>query len=282
MDKHTSFRVGGPADWFVIPETPEELAGVVAKCRRAGADWYVIGNGSNLLVSDGGFRGVIICTGRLDRLEIDGNRIIAGAGLSLAKLAGEACRAGLAGLEFASGIPGSVGGAAVMNAGAYGSEMKDVLTEVTVLDTDGTVRTLGADELELGYRTSAAMKYGLLILEAVFGLDPGDPASIRGRMEELAARRKAKQPLEFPSAGSTFKRPAGYFAGTLIESAGLKGCSEGGASVSEKHAGFVINRDHATAADILNLCHRVQKRVQEHAGVLLEMEVRLLGEFTKE
>lgn len=279
MKRHTSFRTGGPADWFAVPENVCELSAVLSACKKAGADWYVIGKGSNLLVSDEGFRGVIISTEKLDKLAVSGQIITAGAGVLLSKAASAALKAGLTGLEFASGIPGSVGGAAVMNAGAYGSEMKDVLKNVTVLTGDSEVRVIPAEELELGYRTSSILKNRYLVLEAEFLLKEGEREAIRGRMDELALKRREKQPLEYPSAGSTFKRPEGYFAGKLIEDAGLKGFSVGGAQVSEKHAGFVINRDNAAASDIYSLCMEVRKKVFEQTGVLLEMEVKLLGPF---
>lgn len=279
MRKHTSFRVGGEADWFVVPENAEELKNVLRECRRTGVSWYVVGNGSNLLVSDEGFRGVIISTEGLNKLKVEGETVAAGAGVLLSRLANAAWKHSLTGLEFAAGIPGSVGGAAVMNAGAYGSEMKEVLQAVTVLDKAGELRRLANEELELGYRTSRLMRENLLVTEAVFRLEEGQKEQIRSRMEELAAKRKEKQPLEFASAGSTFKRPEGYFAGRLIEEAGLKGFSVGEAQVSEKHAGFVINRGGATASDIYTLCQEVTRRVKEHSGITLEMEVKLLGEF---
>lgn len=282
MKRHTSFRAGGPADWFVVPENEDELGAVLRACKKAGADWYVIGNGSNLLVSDGGFRGVIISMEKFNRLEVKGHELTAGAGILLSRAAGAALRAGLTGLEFASGIPGSTGGAAVMNAGAYGSEMKDVLKTVTVLDHEGKIRVLGAEQLELGYRTSSILKNHYLVLEAEFELKEGKEADIRARMDELAARRREKQPLEYPSAGSTFKRPEGYFAGKLIEDAGLKGFSVGGAAVSQKHAGFVINKGDALASDIYRLCMEIKRRVAEHSGVALELEVKLLGQFEED
>ena len=280
MARHTSFRVGGPADRFMIPESEEELREAVLDCKASGKPWYMVGNGSNLLVGDKGFRGTIISTERLTELEFykNENSIIAGAGVMLSKLANTAAREKLTGLEFAAGIPGTVGGAVMMNAGAYGSEMKNVLLWADVMDRYGTVKRLKNEELELGYRTSALERRGLFAVRAAFSLTTGDPGAIR-EMEELAAKRKEKQPLEYPSAGSTFKRPEGYFAGKLIEDAGLKGFSVGGAAVSEKHAGFVINKDHGTAADILELCNEVKRRVKENSGVDLEMEVKLLGDF---
>ena len=282
MMKHTSFRAGGAARWFAVPETAQELKAVLAACRKADTPWYVIGNGSNLLVSDKGFPGVIISTDKFDRLEVNGTEITVGAGVMLSKLANTAYKAGLAGLEFAAGIPGTVGGACVMNAGAYGSEMIDVLKSVTVLTPEGTVETLPAEKLELGYRTSVIPKKGYLVLEAVMSLTEGNMEESKALMDDLAFRRKDKQPLEFPSAGSTFKRPAGHFAGKLIEDCGLKGFTVGGAQVSEKHAGFVINKGGATASDIYNLCKEVEKRVKAEFGVSLEMEVKLLGEFEEE
>lgn len=282
MMKHTSFRAGGAARWFAVPETAEELKAVLAACRKADTPWYVIGNGSNLLVSDKGFPGVIISTDKFDRLEVNGTEITVGAGVMLSKLANTAYKAGLAGLEFAAGIPGTVGGACVMNAGAYGSEMINVLKSVTVLTPEGTVETLPAESLELGYRTSVIPKKGYLVLEAVMSLTEGNMEESKALMDDLAFRRKDKQPLEFPSAGSTFKRPAGHFAGKLIEDCGLKGFTVGGAQVSEKHAGFVINKGGATASDIYNLCKEVEKRVKAEFGVSLEMEVKLLGEFEEE
>ena len=282
MKRHTSFRAGGPADWYAAPETADELAAVCRACRKAGSRFYVIGNGSNLLVSDEGFRGVIISTEKFRKLEAAGRNLKAGAGVLLSKAANEALRAGLSGLEFAAGIPGSVGGAVVMNAGAYGSEMKDVLKSVTVLNSDGNVLTLDAKELALGYRTSIIPKKGYVVLEALFSLECGNMEAIRQKMDKLAEKRKEKQPLEYPSAGSTFKRPEGYFAGKLIEDAGLRGFSVGGAAVSEKHAGFVINKDNAAASDIYRLCEEVKRRVKEYSGVTLEMDVKPLGQFGEE
>lgn len=282
MKRHTSFRAGGPADWYVSPENADELTAVCRACQKAGSRFYVIGNGSNLLVSDEGYCGVIISTEKFGKLEVTGKNLKAGAGVLLSKAASAALKAGLSGLEFAAGIPGSIGGAVVMNAGAYGSEMKDVLKSATVLDPDGNVLTLDTKELGLGYRTSIVPKKGYVVLEALFSLEFENTEIIRQKMEELAGKRKEKQPLEYPSAGSTFKRPEGYFAGRLIEDAGLKGFCVGGAAVSEKHAGFVINKDNATASDIYRLCEEVKRRVKEYSGVTLEMEVKLLGQFGEE
>ena len=282
MKRHTSFRAGGNAAWFAIPETAEELKAVIHACRCADAPWYVLGNGSNLLVSDSGFPGVIISMEKFDKLEIAGVNVTAGAGTILSRVANAAYKEGLTGMEFAAGIPGSVGGACVMNAGAYGSEMKNVLKTVTVLTKEGEIAVLPAEELELGYRTSVIPEEEYLVIEAELELAKGNPEEIKAVMDDLAFKRKDKQPLEFPSAGSTFKRPEGYFAGKLIEDAGLKGFSVGDAEVSVKHAGFVVNKGNATATDIYRLCQEVAKTVKERFGVDLEMEVKLLGTFEEE
>lgn len=280
MKKHTTFRIGGPADYYVLPKTIEEVKKVTALCKEAEIPYYVLGNGSNLLVSDRGYRGVIIHLYRnMNRIEVEGTRIRAQVGALLSQIAGEALRHSLTGFEFASGIPGTLGGAIVMNAGAYGGEMKDVLQEVTALSQDGEVRVLSREELDLGYRTSVIGKEGYIALEAVIALKEGDMEEIRAVMEDLKERRTTKQPLEYPSAGSTFKRPEGYFAGKLIEDTGLRGFQVGGAQVSEKHCGFVINKEQATAADILSLIEQVSDRVEAKFGVRLEPEVKRIGEF---
>lgn len=280
MQKHTTFRVGGPADYFVMPETIEQVQKVVTLCKEEEITYYIVGNGSNLLVSDKGYRGVIIQIGkRFGQIEVKGNQITAQAGALLSAVANRALEAGLAGFEFAAGIPGSLGGACVMNAGAYGGEMKDVLLSVTVLTPEGEVLAIPREELELGYRTSIIEKKHYLVLEAVIELQKGDPEEIKAVMDDLRQRRIDKQPLEYPSAGSTFKRPEGYFAGKLIQDAGLKGFQVGGAQVSEKHAGFVINKNHATASDIYELMRQVSEKVEEESGVRLEPEVKRLGEF---
>lgn len=279
MSRHTTFKAGGEADRFLIPETEEEFAAAVRELRAGGEEFYIIGNGSNLLVSDAGFRGTIVSTERLDGLTELPEGFRAGAGVLLSRLAKAAARRGLTGLEFAGGIPGTVGGAVLMNAGAYGFEMKDVLVRASVLAADGTVCGISLPALALSYRSSILMENGGIVLAAEFALKEGSEDAIRARMAELSDKRREKQPLEYPSAGSTFKRPEGYFAGKLIEDAGLKGFSVGGASVSEKHAGFVINRDHASASEIYALCREVQRRVYEKSGVRLELEVRLVGEF---
>lgn len=280
MSLHTTFRIGGPADLFVTPGSIQAVADSIRICKETQTPYAVIGNGSNLLVSDTGYRGVIIQIGRnLKQVSVNGEEIRAQAGAMLSVIAKTALSESLTGFEFASGIPGTLGGAAVMNAGAYGGEMKDVLTEVTVLTREGEIRTVPAEKLEMGYRTSLAAKNGWIILEAVLKFQKGDAEAIRGRMEELKMQRVTKQPLDLPSAGSTFKRPEGYFAGKLIMDAGLRGFTVGGAQISEKHCGFVVNKGGATAEDVRNLICAVQKKVQEDAGVKLEPEVKFLGEF---
>lgn len=280
MSLHTTFRIGGPADLFVTPGSIQAVADSIRICKETQTPYAVIGNGSNLLVSDTGYRGVIIQIGRnLNQVSVNGKEIRAQAGAMLSVIAKTALSESLTGFEFASGIPGTLGGAAVMNAGAYGGEMKDVLTEVTVLTREGEIRTIPAEKLEMGYRTSLAAKNGWIILEAVLKFQKGDAEAIRGRMEELKMQRVTKQPLDLPSAGSTFKRPEGYFAGKLIMDAGLRGFTVGGAQISEKHCGFVVNKGGATAEDVRNLICAVQKKVQEDAGVKLEPEVKFLGEF---
>ena len=279
MSRHTTFRVGGPADFFVTPKAKEEVRDVIRICKEAGMPYYIIGNGSNLLVSDAGYRGVIVQIYKeMNKVKVEGDLVKAQAGALLSGIAAKALGAELSGFEFASGIPGTIGGACVMNAGAYGGEMKDVLESVTVLTGEGKIIELGRNELELGYRTSVIAKKGYIVLGAVLKLERGDGEKIKTYMDELKEKRVTKQPLEYPSAGSTFKRPEGYFAGKLIEDAGLRGFQVGGAQVSEKHCGFVINRDHATAADIMELMRQVQIRVKENSGVDLEPEVKRLGD----
>lgn len=280
MSKHTTFRVGGNADYFVIVRDMEEIKSVLKLCKEENVPYYVLGNGSNLLVGDGGYRGVIIQIWKeMSNIEVEGTGIRAQAGVLLSKIGNVALDAGLTGFEFAAGIPGCLGGAVMMNAGAYGGEMKDVLKEVTVLTEEGECLTLQNEELELGYRTSVVAKKGYIVLEAFIQLEQGDKDKIKERMNELKVQRTTKQPLEYPSAGSTFKRPEGYFAGKLIQDAGLRGFQVGGAQVSEKHCGFVINKGGATAADIMELVSKVQEKVQAEFGVQLEMEIKRLGEF---
>ena len=280
MKKHTTFRIGGPADYFVMPQSEDEAAAAVAVCRVEQVPYSIVGNGSNLLVSDSGYRGVVIQIFKeMSGVETEGTRIRAQAGASLATIAGAALEAGLAGFEFAAGIPGTLGGACVMNAGAYGGEMKDVLVNVTVLDESGRIRKLENAELELGYRTSIIAKKGYIVLGAEIELKSGSQDEIRERMNELREKRVSKQPLEYPSAGSTFKRPEGYFAGKLIQDAGLRGFRVGDAMVSEKHCGFVVNAGEASAAEVDSLMRQVSERVQAQYGVALEPEVKRLGEF---
>lgn len=280
MSKHTTFRVGGPADYFVTPESETQIQETIKYLKREHIPYYILGKGSNLLVGDKGYRGVILqiyC--KMDKAHTEGTKIYAQAGISLAKLAAAALHDGLTGLEFASGIPGTLGGAVMMNAGAYGGEMKQVLVSVRSMTSEGIIREYSAEELELEYRTSIFAKNGEIILSAVLQLAQGDSAQIQAYMDELKTRRLEKQPLEYPSAGSTFKRPEGYFAGKLIEDAGLRGYSVGGAQVSEKHCGFVINRHAASAADIVSLMELVADKVECQSGVRLEPEVRRIGEF---
>ena len=280
MASHTTFKIGGPADYFVMPETSEELAAVLKLCKEENMPYFILGNGSNLLVGDKGFRGVVIQLYKnFDGICLEGTKITAKAGAMLIRVAKEAGKAGLTGLEFASGIPGTIGGAMVMNAGAYGGEMKDVVTAVTVLTKEGEIKTLSGEEMNFRYRGSVVEDEGYIVLEAVMELKEGNQEEIQARMEELSLQRRTKQPIEYPSAGSTFKRPEGYFAGKLIQDAGLRGFQVGGAQVSEKHCGFVINKDHATAADVWELMCQVRAIVKEKFGVELEPEVKRLGEF---
>lgn len=280
LSRHTTFRIGGPADYYVMPENVEQLKEVIALCREYQVPCQVVGNGSNLLCADDGVEGVVIDMVRgMKSCEVDpkAGTITAQAGVLLSALARRAQQSGLTGLEFAAGIPGSVGGALVMNAGAYGGEMRQVVRQARVLTADGQERVVSLEELDLSYRHSSIRPNGWTVLEVTYQLEPGDPEVIRATMDDLAARRREKQPLEFPSAGSTFKRPVGYFAAQLIDKAGLKGFTVGGAQVSEKHAGFVINRGGATAADVMALCHAVKEKIRSQVGVELEMEVERIG-----
>ena len=280
MSAHTTFKVGGCADIFVTPQNLKEATEIVRLLLTHEYPYTVIGNGSNIIVTDKGYRGCIVCMGSgEDDITVSENVITAGAGAMLSKVARIAYDNSLTGLEFASGIPGSVGGAVVMNAGAYGGEIKDVVAFVTLFDAvEKKTVTMTADEMHFGYRTSIVKEHPYVVLEAKFELASGNQEEIKATMDDLAARRRDKQPLEYPSAGSTFKRPEGYFAAKLIEDAGLKGYSEGGAMVSEKHSGFVINTGNATATDVLNLIKTVRKKVYEKFNVMLETEVVILGE----
>ena len=280
MKQHTTFRVGGNADYFVIPQSAEEVKNIVALCKEADMPYYILGNGSNLLVGDKGYRGGIIQIYKeRNPIRIEDDTVFAQAGALLSRVGTATLEAELTGFEFAAGIPGTVGGAVVMNAGAYGGEMKDIIASATVLTQDGDIITINKEDLELGYRTSVIAKKGYVVLEAEYQLQKGDKEAIRARMDELKVQRVTKQPLEYPSAGSTFKRPEGYFAGKLIQDAGLRGFQVGGAEVSEKHCGFVINKDQATAADIQELMRQVSDKVMQEFGVKLEPEVKTLGEF---
>ena len=278
MKNHTTFKIGGPAQYYVTPESVTQIQEVVSLCRDMNIPLHVIGNGSNILVGDDGVDGVVLALfNTFSDYEIKDNVITAQAGMSLIKLAVIALREGLTGLEFASGIPGSVGGAVYMNAGAYDGQMKDVVTSVTVLDEAGNIRILGRDELDMGYRTSAVAKHNMIVLQVIIELKTGDKEQIKDRMNQLSELRKQKQPLEYPSAGITFKRPEGHFAGKLIADAGLKGYSIGGAAVSEKHAGFVVNMGGATAKDVVELTDYIKKRIIEQFGVTLELEIKKIG-----
>lgn len=279
MSRHTTFRTGGSADILVTPKA-EQIGEILALCKKEQIPWTVIGNGSNLLVGDGGIRGVVLEIGKqMSEISIEGTTITAGAGAMLSAIASKAAAQELTGLEFASGIPGSLGGAVVMNAGAYGGEMKDVLTEVTVLTPEGTFLTLPVAELDLSYRHSIIPERGYLVVSAVLELYPGKAEEIRAIMDDLKEKRVSKQPLEYPSAGSTFKRPEGYFAGKLIQDAGLKGYRVGDAMVSDKHSGFVVNMGEATAEQVRQLMRDVDEKVYEQFHVHLEPEVRCIGEF---
>ena len=287
MKTHTTFRIGGAADYYVTPQAEKQIADVIAFLKKSDIKYIVIGNGSNILVSDEGFRGVVVELGDgfsdyefLQDSQDNSDEVLvkASAGMKLTRLGNQLAANGIAGFEFATGIPGCIGGAVRMNAGAYGGEFKDILVSAKVIDDEGIIRELSADELELGYRTSIVAKSNMIVLEATLKLRKGEPDIIRNNISELAAKRRQKQPLEYPSAGSTFKRPEGYFAGKLIQDAGLRGFQVGGAQVSEKHCGFVINKDHATATDILSLMEQVSDKVEAKFGVRLEPEVKIIGE----
>lgn len=278
MKNHTSFKIGGKADYFIECKTAECLKAAVCAARDFGMPYFVLGKGSNLLVSDKGIRGVVISLSSMDDIEVCGEQIDVGAGASLARLCTVAMENSLTGLEFAYGIPGSVGGALYMNAGAYGGEVSQVVVSATVLEQNGNIREIALKDMHLGYRTSVFKTSGSIILSVKFALKLGEKKQIKAAMDDFMARRKDKQPLEYPSAGSTFKRPEGYFAGALIEQNHLKGVSVGGAMVSEKHAGFVINYDNATANDVKELMKKVQNTILENNGVELEPEVIFVGE----
>lgn len=280
MGKYTSFRTGGKADLLILPDNEEELMFALQKCAGSGIEYMVMGNGSNILVRDGGYRGVMIKLGEaFAKTHVDGEQVFVGSGALMSSVARVTLDAGLTGFEFASGIPGSMGGAAFMNAGAYDGEMKDIIKEVTVIAKDGSGKKhLSCEDMQFGYRHSVLYETGGVVLSVVLGLKKGEADEISGKMKELMRRRNEKQPVNLPSAGSFFKRPKGYFAGKLIQDAGLKGLLVGGAQVSELHSGFVVNTGKATATDIVKLMEIVQATVFDKFGVKLEPEVRIIGE----
>lgn len=278
MNKHTSFKIGGPADVLVMPESIEDVCRVMEICKEHACPFHIVGNGSNLLVGDDGIRGVVLkLSENFSSVSIDGGKVHAQSGILLSKLSNKVIEQSLGGFEFASGIPGTIGGAVFMNAGAYGGEMKDVVREVTVLTREGEVRTLSNEELEFGYRRSAIQRNKHIVLEVSLELNEKPYEDIKSIIDDLTEKRTTKQPLSMPSAGSTFKRPEGYYAGKLIDDAGLRGLRYGDAQVSEKHCGFIVNRGNATSADVLKLISLVQKVVLDTFGVELEPEVRLFG-----
>ena len=280
MSRHTTFRIGGSADYFVKPGNADEVAAVIAVCREYNIPYFILGNGSNLLVSDDGYRGMIInIMDNMDSVTVDGRIITAQAGAMLVRVSVMARDNALTGLEFASGIPGTIGGAVYMNAGAYGGEMKNVVKTVRAIDEYGRIYELDSEKMDFSYRHSIVEERKLIVLEVTLELEHGSREAIDDRMKELAEARRSKQPLEYPSAGSTVKRPEGYFAGKLIMDAGLRGYSVGGAQVAEKHCGFVINKGGATASDVVELIRDVQHDVDDKFGVTLEPEVKMLGEF---
>ena len=279
MSRHTSFKIGGPAEVYVTPENSQQLAEIWQACQLKGYPVTVLGDGCNVLVADEGIKGVVITTNRMNHIEADAPFLTAGSGTKMARLAETACKAGLKGLEFASGIPGTVGGGVFMNAGAYGHEMKDVCESVDVLLPDGNVLTYPRESLGLSYRTSRFQGEKCIITAVKFKLAPGNPEEIRAHMNDLNSRRRASQPLSYPSAGSAFKRPAqeGFYASRMVDECGLKGFTVGGAQVSEKHAGFIINTGNATAADVIGLMEAVREKVHKTYGIWLTPEVQMLG-----
>lgn len=277
MKNHTSFKVGGPADLFLMPQSREELQAVLEICKQSEKPLYIMGNGSNLIVRDKGYSGIIINTKALNQVETVGETLIAEPGISLKDLANVALEQKLTGLEFASGIPGSLGGAVTMNAGAYDGEMKGIIKNITVITEDGSLKTIPADQCNFGYRSSVLQQHDWVLISVELVLKNGVYQEIEAKMLDLNTQRQSKQPLEYPSAGSTFRRPAGYYAGKLVQDAGFQGYSIGGAQVSEKHSGFVINKGGATAADILNLIGAIQAGVKEKFDVDLKTEVIVIG-----
>lgn len=281
MKKHTTFRAGGNADVLVTPDTYEQVREVIKLCIQSDIEYFLIGKGSNILVRDGGIRGVVIKLSKLDKIDISDDKIIAQSGASLIKTAIKSAKEGLTGLEFASGIPGTIGGAAAMNAGAYGGEISDIIENVVVIDNDFNIVTLSKEELNFSYRHSIIQELGYIVLEVTLKLKKGDNEQIKNKIDELTEKRTEKQPLEYPSAGSTFKRPPGYFAGKLVQDCGLKGYEIGNAQVSEKHSGFIINKGNATAKQIVDLIQYVQQIVLNKFNVKLETEVKIIGEQKK-
>ena len=280
MSKHTTFRVGGEVECFIMVRQEEELTKLILYLNQIEAEYFMIGNGSNLLVGDKGYRGVVLkFDGPMEDVSVEGTLVRAKAGALLSKVAAKARDHGLSGMEFAAGIPGSIGGGVVMNAGAYGGEMKQIVVSVRGMNQEGQTITLDNEAMEFGYRTSAIKNRPIVVLDVTLQLTAGDPEAIGARMEELALLRRSKQPLEYPSAGSTFKRPEGYYAGKLIMEAGMRGYHIGGAQVSDKHCGFIVNTGNATAADIREVIEKVQERVRERFHVSLEPEIIFLGDF---
>ena len=278
LSQYVNFKVGGPADILLTPNTKEQVIQSIKICKENNIPFYIIGNGSNILVRDGGFRGVVILMKSLNSIVVNDTVIEVDCGVMLKDVSNAALENSLTGFEFACGIPGTVGGAVFMNAGAYDGEISNVVESVDIIDNDGNIRTLTKDKLDFGYRSSAVMKKGYIVLSAKFKLKKGQVKTIKELVEDLTNKRESKQPLEYPSAGSTFKRPTGYFAGKLIQDAGLKGYSIGGAAVSQKHSGFVINKGNATAKDITDLIAYIQAEVKKQFGVELHPEVRIIGE----
>lgn len=278
LNKYTFTKTGGPADFLAFPKSVTEVKALLEECRKNNLPWMVLGNASNLIVRDGGIRGLVIMLEKLNHIEVKDNQITSQAGAKLIDTTYVALEHHLTGFEFACGIPGSIGGAVFMNAGAYGGEIKDVFVSCEVLYPDGQIKTLSAKEMAFSYRHSAIQKQHCIVLSATFALQAGNYAEIKAKMDELTHLRASKQPLEYPSCGSVFKRPVGHYTGPLIEQAGLKGMTIGGAQVSEKHAGFIVNINHATATDYVNLIQYIQKVIKEKFDVTLETEVRIIGE----
>ena len=278
LSEYVNFKVGGPADILLIPNSKEQVIKSIKICKENNIPFYLIGNGSNILVRDGGFRGVVLSLKNVKNIYVDGEKIEAECGVMLKEVSDKAIENSLTGFEFACGIPGTIGGAVFMNAGAYDGEISKVIERAEVIDENCNIIRLSREELDFGYRSSLVMKKGYTVLSAVFKLEKGQVKTIKELIEDLTNKRESKQPLEYPSAGSTFKRPTGYFAGKLIQDAGLKGYSIGGAAVSEKHSGFVINKGNATAKDITDLIKHIQDEVKKQFGVDLHPEVRIIGE----